>query len=178
LFNKQPGIACILGTGSNSCLYDGKNVKENVKSLGYFFGDEGSGAYLGKLLLTEYLRDRLPDHLRSAFETRFGYSFENILDAVYNKPHPNQFLSSFSRFIHDRREDPFINKLVEKNFSDFFEEQVTKYTGYKEMASAVIGSVGYHFQESFKKVAETFGVTVSEIIQNPIMGLVRYHTTP
>lgn len=177
LFNKNAGIACILGTGSNSCLYDGKDIKENVKSLGYLFGDEGSGAYLGKLLLTEYLRGRLPVHLASAFEQRFGYSLENILDAVYNKPHPNQFLAGFSRFIHDREQDPFIKTILEKNFSDFFEEQVTKYSGYQELLVGVVGSIGHHFRDSFEKVAEKYGVQVGEIVQNPIMGLVRYHTT-
>lgn len=177
LFNRQPGIACILGTGSNSCLYDGQNIKENVTSLGYFFGDEGSGAYLGKLLLTEFLRGRMPGTILEPFNKRFGYSVENILDAVYNKPHPNQFLSSFSKFIGDHIEDPFIASLVEKNFIDFFEEQVTKYTAYKEMPVAVVGSVGFHYQDIFKQVAKKYGVEVGEIVQAPILGLVRYHTS-
>jgi glucosamine kinase len=177
LLNRQPGIACILGTGSNSCLYDGRVIRENVKSLGFLFGDEGSGAYLGKLLLTEVLRERLPENIQKAFDKRFGYSLENILDAVYNKPAPNQFLSSFSRFVGDNSGDPFIQKIIERNFRDFFIEQVTKYTGYKEIPIGVVGSVGFIFQDIFKKVAEEFEVRVGEIIQAPILGLVRHHNS-
>ena len=176
LFNRDPGIACILGTGSNSCLYDSRIITENVTSLGYLFGDEGSGAYLGKLLLTEYLRGRMPEKIKSAFEKKYGYSLENILDAVYNKPHPNRFLSSFSRFVSAHIEDAFIQDLVIRNFTVFFEEQVSKYTGYKEMPVGVIGSVGFHFQDFFRQVASRYGVAVGEVVQSPIQGLLRYHT--
>jgi N-acetylglucosamine kinase-like BadF-type ATPase len=177
LFNREAGIACILGTGSNSCLYDGNNIIENVTSLGYLFGDEGSGAYLGKLLLLEFLRGRFPENIQSAFNNRYDYSLENILDAVYNKPHPNQFLSSFALFAGEHGKDPFIAQLLERNFTDFFEEQVTKYTGYKDSRVGIIGSVGYHFQDIFRKVAEKYKVEVGEVVQNPIPGLVRYHRT-
>ena len=175
LFGRSEGIACILGTGSNSCLYDGKNIKENVTSLGYFFGDEGSGAYLGKLFLTEYLRGRMPENIKQAFDKRFGYSVENILDSVYNKPHPNRFLSSFSEYIGGFKDDPFIIGLVKRNFQDFFREQVTKYTGYLEKPIGVIGSVGYHFREIFLETAEEHKLTVNKIIQSPIEGLIEYH---
>jgi hypothetical protein len=103
-----------------------------VTSLGYLFGDEGSGAYLGKLWLTEYLRGRLPEHLKNLFDKRFGYSLENILDAVYNKPHPNQFLSSFSLFMGDLKDDEFVKGV--KNFRDF-SSLVTQYTNYKSSRS-------------------------------------------
>jgi N-acetylglucosamine kinase-like BadF-type ATPase len=175
LFGRNGGIACILGTGSNSCLYDGKNILENVTSLGYFFGDEGSGAYLGKLFLTEYLRKRMPEHLREKFDRRYGYSLENILDSVYSRPHPNQFLSSFALFIGKNKEDEFIKNIVRKNFRDFFQEQVTQYTGYKDQPLGVIGSVGHHFQEIFKEVASEHHLHVSKIIQSPIEGLTDYH---
>jgi glucosamine kinase len=175
LLGRQKGIACILGTGSNSCLYDGTRILENVTSLGYLFGDEGSGAYLGKLWLTEYLRGRMPDHLRQLFDRRYGYSLENILDSVYSKPHPNRFLSSFSIFLGDLKDDEFVKGLVIKNFHDFFIEQVTKYTDYKDQSLGVIGSVGYHFQDIFKQVAAEYHLRVTRIIQSPIEGLVEYH---
>lgn len=175
LLNRQPGIACILGTGSNSCLFDGSTITENVKSLGYLFGDEGSGAFLGKLLLTEYLRERLPENISNAFDKRFGYSLENILDAVYNRPHPNQFLSSFSKFIGDHISDPSMVDLVERNFDEFFKKQVTLYTDYRDHHIGVVGSVGFHFQDIFRKVAKKYHVEAGEILQNPIFGLVRYH---
>jgi glucosamine kinase len=175
LLGRQKGIACILGTGSNSCLYDGSKILENVTSLGFLFGDEGSGAYLGKLFLTEYLRGRMPENLKAKFDKRFGYSLENILDSVYNKPHPNQFLSSFSHFIGDNKDDEFIIGLVRKNFNDFFIEQVTQYTDYQNQTLGVIGSVGYHFQDIFKIVAADYHLQLRKIIKSPIEGLAEYH---
>jgi glucosamine kinase len=175
LFGRKEGIACILGTGSNSCLYDGKNILENVTSLGYLFGDEGSGAYLGKLWLTEYLRGRMPAHLKEKFDKRYGYTLENILDSVYSKPHPNQFLSSFSLYMGDLKEDEFVKKLVLKNFQDFFTEQITQYTNFQEQPLGIIGSVGFYFQDIFKQVAAGYDLKVSRIIQSPIEGLVDYH---
>jgi N-acetylglucosamine kinase-like BadF-type ATPase len=175
LFGRTEGIACILGTGSNSCLYDGKIILENVTSLGYFFGDEGSGAYLGKLFLTEYLRNRMPDHIKNLFDKRYGYSLENILDSVYNKPHPNQFLSSFSIFIGELKDDDFIKGLVKRNFEDFFQEQVTRYSDFKKHSLGVIGSVGFHFKGIFNEVASGYGLKVSNLIHSPIEGLVKYH---
>jgi len=175
LFGDQGGIACILGTGSNSCLFDGRNILENVTSLGYLFGDEGSGAYLGKLWLTEYLRGRMPEHLKNLFDKRFGYSLENILDAVYSKPHPNQFLSSFSLFMGDLKDEEFVKGLVKKNFHDFFTEQVTQYTNYKSQPLGVIGSVGFHFNDIFNEVAGEYGLKIKKMIKSPIDGLVEYH---
>jgi N-acetylglucosamine kinase-like BadF-type ATPase len=175
LFGRKEGIACILGTGSNSCLYDGNKILENVTSLGYFFGDEGSGAYLGKLFLTEYLRKRMPIHLKEKFDKRFGYSLENILDSVYSKPYPNRFLSSFALFMGDLKEDEFVKGLVKKNFQDFFTEQVTQYTNYQQQPLGVIGSVGFHFQEIFTELAEQYKLKVTKIIKSPIEGLVEFH---
>jgi len=175
LFGRNEGIACILGTGSNSCLYDGKNIIENVTSLGYFFGDEGSGAYLGKLFLTEYLRGRMPEKIRLAFDKRYGYSVENILDSVYNKPYPNRFLSSFAEYIGSFKDDEFVKGLVKKNFLDFFREQVTQYTGYKDQPIGVIGSVGFHFRDIFLETAAGHKLKVNKIIQSPIEGLIDYH---
>ena len=175
LFGKEEGIACILGTGSNSCLYDGKTILENVTSLGYLFGDEGSGAYMGKLFLTEYLRKRMPQHLTEEFDRKFGFTVENILDSVYNKPHPNQFLSSFSKFIGEHKEDEFIKTIARQNFRDFFREQVTRYTDYKQKPLGVIGSVGFHYQEIFREVASEHGLAVSKLVQSPLQGLVEYH---
>ena len=175
LFGQREGIACILGTGSNSCLYDGSKIVENITSLGYFFGDEGSGAYLGKLMLTVFLRGEMPEHIRKAFDEEYGYSVENILDAVYKKPHPNRFLSSFSSFIAGLVEDPFMKELVRKNFEDFFTQQVTRYTHYQKKPLGVVGSVGLYYSDIFKEVASAHKLQVVKIIQSPLEGLIEYH---
>jgi N-acetylglucosamine kinase-like BadF-type ATPase len=175
LLKHQEGIACILGTGSNSCLFDGKNILENVTSLGYLFGDEGSGAYIGKLLLTAYLRKTMPEHIRHDFDKRYGYSVENILDSVYGKSHPNRFLSSFALFASNHLDDPFIRDIIRQNFRDFFRDQVTQYTHFKEKQLGVVGSVGFHFQDLFRETAEEYGMKVSKFIKSPIEGLAEYH---
>jgi N-acetylglucosamine kinase-like BadF-type ATPase len=175
LLNRQEGIACILGTGSNSCLFNGKDIAENVTSLGYLFGDEGSGAYIGKMLLTTFLRKKMPENIREDFDKRYGYSVENILDSVYSKPHPNRFLASFALFAGDHRSEKFIQDIVRQNFRDFFRDQVTQYTNYREKSLGVVGSVGFHFQDIFREIAEENGMKVSKFIKSPIEGLVEYH---
>ena len=176
LFGRKEGIACILGTGSNSCYYDGKKIVANVPSLGYLFGDEGSGAYLGKLLLADYLKGNVSAQVRKAFDIEFGLNLENILDAVYNQPHPNRFLASFSRFIGEHQRSTYVRGLIRGNFHDYFTEQITKYPEHNEVPLAVVGSVGFHFKEHFEKVATEFGSKVSHFLQSPIEGLVKFHS--
>ena len=175
LFQHEKGIACILGTGSNSCLYDGKEIVENVPSLAYLFGDEGGGAYLGKLFLTDYLKNRVPQSMVNAFDKRYGYSLENILDAVYNKPHPNRFLASFARFLGEYTKDDYVKSLLKRNFEDFLQEQVMKYTNYQEMPLGVVGSVGFYFRDNFEETAHSYGLKIDKFLQSPIEGLVKFH---
>jgi N-acetylglucosamine kinase-like BadF-type ATPase len=175
LFGRNEGIACILGTGSNSCYYDGNTIVENVPSLGYLFGDEGSGAYLGKMLLSDYLKGNISASVRKAFDIEFGLNLENILDSVYNKPHPNRFLASFAEFLGQHQRSTYVRGLLRGNFHDFFMEQVTKYPMHTEVPLAVVGSVGFHFSDHFKKVAAEFNTTVKRFLQSPIEGLVDFH---
>jgi N-acetylglucosamine kinase-like BadF-type ATPase len=176
LCGDQPGIACILGTGSNSCLYDGNDIIENVPSLGYFFGDEGSGAYLGKMLLKAYLHDELPHDLKEAFKVRYPLSLENILDAVYNKGKPSRFLASFSEFIFEKQEHSFINKLITANFTEFFRYFVLRYTNYNEYPVNFVGSIAFLYQSLLKDVALEFGIHIGCIKRTPIDGLVEFHS--
>ncbi len=169
------GIACILGTGSNSCYYDGKTVVDHIFSLGYFFGDEGSGAYMGKQLLSAYLHNELPAELASAFRSEHMLSNENILDAVYNKPAPSRFLASFSKFISDNREHPYINNLIHENFRSFYKYQVICYPRHKEIPVSFVGSVAYHYQDILIETGKEFEITAGKIIQAPIDGLVEFH---
>jgi len=175
LFGKSSGIACILGTGSNSCLYNGNDIVENVPSVGYFFGDEGGGVYLGKMIITAYLRDELPADLRQLFENKYTYRFDFILDAIYKQAFPNRFLASFSMFLSENISHPYIHQLIYDAFDRYFHYQVSQYTDFKKHPLSCTGSVGYHYKEILLKVAEKWEVKVSEICKTPMQGLINYH---
>jgi len=175
LCGEHEGIACILGTGSNSCLYDGYQVLESAPSLGYFFGDEGSGAALGKMLLKAYLHNELPSDLTTAFKIRYPLSLENILDAVYNQPKPSRFLASFSGFIFEYQEHPFVKNLISENFRAFFRYFVMRYQRYTELPVNCLGSIAFYYKPLLMKVASDSGITISRVIRSPIEGLADYH---
>lgn len=175
LCGNRKGIAAILGTGSNSCLYDGNSIVDHIFSLGYFFGDEGSGAYMGKRLISDYLHLEMPADIQAVFESEFPISKESILDAVYNKPAPSRFLASFSAFISTHREHPYIHELISWNFRQFYKYQVCCYEGYQALPVSFAGSVAFHYQDMLVQIGREFGSTVGKIIQSPIDGLVEYH---
>ncbi len=171
----EEGIACILGTGSNSCLYNGSEIVENVPSLGYFFADDGSGANLGKRFLTKYLLEELSSETEALFKSQHNYSLENVLDAVYNKPKPNRFLASFSPFINQNLHIPEVKEIAQSSFRAFFQNQVCRYTDYQQKKVSFIGSVSFHYADVIKQVAAEFGVQVGKIYKSPMDGLVKYH---
>ncbi len=169
------GIVAILGTGSNSCYYDGREIKDGIFSLGYFFGDEGSGAYLGKQLLTAYLHKELPADIEERLKEEYPSSLESILDAVYSKPAPSRFLASFSRFININREHPYIINLLTEAFKAFYKYQVCCYPKHKEIPVHFVGSVAYHYQDFLTQIGSQLGIRTGRFIQAPIDGLVEYH---
>jgi len=175
LCGHEEGIAAILGTGSNSCYYDGKKIVENIPALGYILGDEGSGAYMGKKLIRVYLNKELPKELSEKFDKRFQLSKDDILEAVYNKPHPNRVLGSFSKFLSQNLEDPYVVQLIYSAFEDFFDKRICKYAKHKEVKMSCVGSVGFHFSKILKAVASDNGVTINKIIETPIAALTLYH---
>jgi len=175
LCGDSEGIAAILGTGSNSCYYDGKDIKDGIFSLGYFFGDEGSGAYLGRQLLTAYLHKDLPEEIEIRFKEEYPKSLESILDAVYTKPAPSRFLASFSRFINNNLDHPYIYNLVAEAFRAFYKYQVCCYARHKEVPVHFVGSVAYHYKDILTKVGLEFGIKTGKFIKAPIDGLVEYH---
>lgn len=124
LFMNDEGIAVILGTGANTCFYNGEEITKNITSLGYILGDEGGGDYLGKLFITDFLNEELPQEIHEKFIKQFNLSKTQILHAVYTEPHPNRFLASFSEFIHDQLENDYIDKLVKKTFRDLFNKHI------------------------------------------------------
>ncbi|MEW6469542.1 MAG: N-acetylglucosamine kinase [Bacteroidota bacterium] len=175
LCGRQEGIAAILGTGSNSCYYDGREIKENIPSLGFILGDEGSGAVIGKLFISAYLSGELPGHLAAGFYERFKIGRAEILDAVYKQPFPNRYLASFTRYIFQKLDEPYCSNLVASCFRDFFDKHICKYPKYKEVKMGCAGSVGYYFSNILRRVAEEKGVTLDKVIETPIAGLTLYH---
>lgn len=175
LFNDREGIACILGTGSNSCLFDGNKIVENITSLGYFFGDEGSGAHIGKIFLKDYLLGNLPPEIETAFKKNYNYSRDNILDAIYNLPFPNRYLASFSEFYADNLSNKYIFDLVSNSFREFFTNQIEHYSKYKKVPISFVGSVAFFFEALLRQIAAEFEVKIDQILRSPINALAEYH---
>lgn len=173
-FQHEKGIACILGTGSNSCFYDGKEIVENVSPLGFILGDEGSGAVLGKLLVADCLKNQLPEELKEKFFAQYELTPAIIMDSVYKKPFPNRFLSKFTPFLLENIEEPSIFNLVFDSFDAFFARNVMQYT-LEDMKVGFIGSIAHYFRDTLEIVAFERGIQVSEVQQSPMEGLVKYH---
>lgn len=171
----SPGVACILGTGSNSCLYDGKNVIDNVKNLGYLVGDEGSGSHLGKEILRSYFYRELPKDLIEPFEELVPNGKSGVLENIYQKDNPNVYLASFSRFLSDYKKHFFVQELVYDSFVDFLNRHVCKYKGHLEIPISFIGSVAFHFSDILKIALERKNMELGKIVRKPINELVRYH---
>jgi glucosamine kinase len=175
LCGQEPGIACILGTGSNSCQYDGKTIVDNVSNLGWILADEASGTYLGKQLIFDYFRKNMPEKLADQFHARFPWTREEVLEKVYQQEKPGAFLASFAKFIFQHLKEPYCYKLVYNSFSAFYENNVMKYKGYKEMKVHFTGSIAFYFSDVLRQVANDKGITVKNILEGPIAGLTLYH---
>jgi glucosamine kinase len=175
LCGQEPGIACILGTGSNSCQYDGETIVDNVSNLGWILADEASGTYLGKQLIFDYFRNNMPEKLAAQFHARFPWTREEVLEKVYQQEKPGAFLASFAKFIFQHLKEPYCYKLVYNSFSAFYENNVMKYKGYKEMKVHFTGSIAFYFSDLLRQVANDKGITVKNILEGPIAGLTLYH---
>jgi glucosamine kinase len=175
LCGQEAGIACILGTGSNSCQYDGKEIVENVANLGWILADEGSGSCLGKQIVFDYFRKNMPETLATQFHARFPWTREEVLEKVYQQEKPSAFLASFAKFIFQHLKEPYCYKLVYKSFSDFYENNVMKYPDYKKLKVHFTGSIAFYFSDVLRQVANDKGITVKNILEGPIAGLTLYH---
>jgi glucosamine kinase len=175
LLGKKEGIAAILGTGSNSCHYDGTQIVSNVASLGYILGDEGSGAFIGKHFIQDYLNKDLPENIAINFYNTHKLSKENILDAVYKQPMPSRFLASFSKFINQHKNEGYFVDLIEYNFEQFFNKHICKYKKHQELELSCVGSVAYYYSDILKSVARRKNVTLGKILESPITDLTSYH---
>jgi len=173
----NPAITCIIGTGSNSCYYDGVSVSEQVPALGYILGDEGSGSYFGKKLIADYLYKRLPKELQDAFFEQYKLQKEEIFHQVYNTNKANVFLASFMRFIVPHKEHAYIREMVYEGLSRFAEIHICCYSNFREVPVHFVGSVAFYFTEILQQVAVEKGFSLGKIDKNPGMSLLKYHLT-
>ena len=175
LCGREAGIACIMGTGSNSCYYDGESIVANVSPLGFILGDEGSGACLGKLMVGDLLKNQMTPELKEKFLAQFNLTPADIIDRVYRKPFPNRFLASLSPFLAQNINEPCIHELVLNSFKAFFKRNIMQYENYQNLKVNLIGSVAYYYKEVLAEAAEAMGIQLGTIIQSPMEGLIKYH---
>lgn len=176
LLGKESGFAAILGTGTNSCIYDGNEITHNISSAAYILGDEGSGSFIGKKLLTDFVRNLMPTDVAKAFYETYKLTADEIMDSVYTKPLANRFCASFSKFVYDNNANiEYTRKIVDDSFEAFFANLVSKYPNYQEYTFNCIGSVGYNFRNVLEEKAAQYGMKVGKILRSPIDDLVKFH---
>ena len=175
LCGDKSGIACILGTGAKSCVYDGKMIVHNTPALGYILGDEGSGAVLGKHLLHDLYTGVLSQNIKAAFERETGMQLSEIINKVYRQPQANRFLASLSEFIHRHLDDEGIRQLVYTTFNDFASYHLARY-GRRDLPVSFVGSIAWYYQEQLKLIIQMHNYQVGTIMQSPLQGLVAYHS--
>ncbi|PLK43233.1 N-acetylglucosamine kinase [Emticicia sp. TH156] len=174
----SPGIACILGTGSNSCYFDGEKIDFQVPPLGFWLGDEGSGGHLGKLLLLAYLHKEMPADIRQLFEAQYGVTDRlQVLENAYHRPFPNRYFAAFGKFLHDNIRHQFCDNLVRGAFNAFFEKYILKYPMCHEAELNFVGSVAFYYEQILSKEALKLKLQIGKILMAPIDGLVTFHTT-
>jgi N-acetylglucosamine kinase-like BadF-type ATPase len=172
----QPGLACILGTGSNSCYYDGKEITKNVRSLGFILGDEGSNAHMGKLFVSDVLKGLAPKDLVKLFYEKFQISENVLMDEVYSVQVPSRALAKYAFFLHDYIENDYVYKLVHDSLLSFFERNIVSYD-YKDTPISFVGSTCVMFEDVLRSVAKEFGANIGKIERYSMPGLVEYHAS-
>jgi glucosamine kinase len=175
LLRTEPGFAAIIGTGSNTCIYNGKEITRNIDSLGYLLGDEGSGSYIGKKLVRDFMRGYLPKELDVKFREKYQLSHADIFNNLYNKPLPNRFLAGFCMFADENQDHAYVRQVVKESFNDFFKNLVTHYENYKNYSFNCVGSVAYVFRDILNETAVEHGMKPGKILHSPIEDLVDYH---
>lgn len=176
LCGHSEGVACVLGTGSNSCLYNGKSIEDQVPSLGYILGDEGSSAALGRRLIGDCLKRQLPEAVSREFMERYSLTKESIIESVYRKPLPNRFIASFAPFVYEKRTIPEVHMMIIQCFQEFFTRNVINY--HKPWLPVhFVGSLAGSFAEELRETADSLGMTIGKIETSPMNGLVDYHAT-
>jgi N-acetylglucosamine kinase-like BadF-type ATPase len=176
LCGHSEGIAAILGTGSNSCYYDGQSIVNHVPPLGFILGDEGSGGVIGKKFVSDVLKKQLPASVCQQFFDAYGLTTAEILDRVYRQPFPNRFMARFTRFIYDHLEEESLYNLVKSSFVEFFERNVSQYKAASRLPVNFTGSIAWYFKPVLEDAAGSQGFSVGKVTKDPIEGLIDYHT--
>lgn len=174
-YKGKPAIVCILGTGSNSCYFDGKDVKIELPSLGFLMGDEGSGSAIGKQLVRRYFMKKLPADLHHEFESDYKLTIEDALKNMYHAPRPNAYLADFNKFVVERKDHPYFVNMISEEMKGFFEYQVMPYQEANDAEINFIGSIAYYYENILRSVAEQLNLNVGHVVQKPIESLVDYH---
>jgi len=172
---RSEGVCAILGTGSNSCLYDGSRIVHTARSGGFILGDEGGGACLGKLFLADYIKGLVPEPLASEFGKAFDVDYMTVVKKVYKEPAPSAYLGSFAPWILEHRGDPYVDAMVERNLTDFFERSLLRH-GRADLPAGFVGGLAAALSSQIRTVSERFGVRISRILASPMEGLLRYHS--
>ena len=175
LCQDEKGIACILGTGCNSCYYNGSKIIKNSPGLGYVLGDEGSGAYLGKKVVQYYLYGTFDDELRGRFDLTYHTSMAEILENVYKKPLPNRYLASFTKFLAENRGHYMIENIIEDGLNDFFFTHLCKYRETWTYPVSFVGSVADGFRDILKQLCDSYEFELGVVLKAPMNGLINYH---
>lgn len=171
----KPAIVCILGTGSNSCYYNGQEMQIFATSLGYSIMDEASGNYFGKKLLRDYYYKRMPKKIADSFKNKYNLDADFIKTNLYSKPNPNRYLASFAEFMFDFKDKKYIKKHIKKGFKEFFEYRILPYKNLKKTPIYFVGSIAFYFQDILHKTAKKYQLEITDIIQRPIDNLIAYH---
>ena len=176
LLVNEPGLACIIGTGSNSCLYNGNEIVKNVRSLGYILGDEGSNACLGKMFIADVLKGLAPEELSKAFFESVQISTNTLMDEVYTNSLPSRSLARYAFFLKDHKDHPYVFNLIYNAMTAFFERNISQYD-YRDKPIAFVGSGACMFEDILRKAASDFGASVGKVIRYSMPGLVEYHAS-
>ncbi|CAN5385440.1 ATPase [soil metagenome] len=171
----EPGIICILGTGSNACCYDGTQIIRGIQSLGFWLGDEGSGGYLGKTLVRDFFQERLPADLKAAFQNRYTLDRATLLENAYQKPYPNRYFASFTPFLADHLAHPYVVTLISDAFTLFLTTYVKRFPASGQWPVNFVGSIAYYFVEPLRMAVQKSGLQLGNILKAPVERLVEFH---
>ncbi len=174
-YDGVPHIACILGTGSNSCFFDGEAIYEEVPALAYILGDEGGGSFYGKRLLADFFYKRMPVHLAAQFGVKYNMNMKTMVEKVYTEPNANVYLASLSKFCSDHRDESYIQGIIQEGMRKFLDIHVTCFANHKLVPVDFVGSIAYYFEDQLRTAAAEFGIQVGHVVKKPVQGLVNYH---